>query len=119
MAIEDHDALDAALEADVAEVHEVMSVVGLKAPGVDYGPEVSRINAAKAEIDSKLAELRGDVPAVEAEPEVDDSDGAAGAAAAGGAAGEAAPAVEGDGAGDAPAAPEGEPAPEAEGSSTV
>lgn len=62
MAIEDHAALDAALEAYIAEVHEVMSVVGLKAPGVDYGPEVSRINAAKAEIDSKLAELRGDIP---------------------------------------------------------
>lgn len=65
MPIEDHDALDAALDAYIAEVHEVASVIGLKAPGVDFASEVARINAAKAEIDAKLAELRGDVPAEE------------------------------------------------------
>lgn len=73
MPIEDHEALDAALDAYIAEVHEVASVIGLKAPDVDFGDEIAKIHAAKAEVDSKLAELRGDVPAVETDDEAGDA----------------------------------------------
>lgn len=66
MPITDHEALDAALDDYLEKSHEVLSVIGLKAPGVDFSEEVAKINAAKAELDAKLAELRGDVPAVEA-----------------------------------------------------
>lgn len=109
MPIEDHAALDEALDAYISTVHEVTSVMGLKAPDVDFGAEIDKINSAKAEVDSKLAELRGDVPAVEvaaAADAVDPVTGGAEAGAAGDAAGggeQTEPAPDAEPAGDAAA----------------
>lgn len=64
----DQATFDTALGEFLAEVTEVLGLLPLKAPGVDFAAEMQQIGAAKAKLDAALAASGATAPAADGAP---------------------------------------------------